>query len=1085
MLMKFFRLAARGLLMLCLPFFFAASLPAGAALAASPAFFLSGHAAAPLTLNEPLLQMPLTSGSVRVGCPTGYPPYSFLDEEGRLKGIYPDIIASLNTRLNGLLLAVPVSGDYPSRNTLAYWDVDVYMGLASHLPANARLSLALFRSRTVYLGPPGQGARSLRQISLPTVALPHTPDLAAVKSQFPDMSFTYRRSLAQAAHEVRVGEAGLIIGDELSIHAEEAGIPEGLAVLGSLGSHCHALGVRPNLENVLTLLDNALHMLPPQEIRQIVKSWSGEPNSSIPSDGERHWLAESPVVRVAVFNRAPFAGISDAQRFVGMAADYVRLLSDSLGLDFVFLSMPGETEAREALRRGEADMTVLPLGDGKDGLLYTRAWQSAPVAIAAPEGSGLARLRDLERKTVAILDGGQVERWLTARSPGVKLLPVADSQAALKAVSKGRAQAAVASLDSLSHYIRHDRLSGLSITGFTPFSLEMSFAVRPELPLLASLLDKGLNAIPEDKAQEIHQHWTRAVEVRFMDWGRFWRWTGGALLCMLLVIWIFAHVNRKLRAEIRQRQKAEDTLKLIFSQMPAALAMCDPQLRCLIANQAVNGPFGLNRESLEGQTLVQAAEKAGLNEGLQQELRRMESMAAAAFRQRRSLTTRHVNAGGGKATHFRTWFVPLFDSHNRPDSLIVLSADISPTLRLAKKLRLALRKADKASQVKSDFLTHMSHELRTPMNGILGLSELLLREEPTPRQRDFLEKIRFSARILVRLIGNILDITKLEEDVLGMSQAAFDLREVLDCVRAVLAASLCAKNLDFRCRLEEGTPQRLIGDRARLTQVLLSLVGNAVKFTVRGGVEIRVSPVKWQGRDIRLRFEIQDSGIGMSEETAASVFSPFFQGDAGMARRYGGAGLGLTIAQRLVRAMHGDIGCKSAPGKGSIFYFTALFGLADAEDNGGDTPAQAPAPIPLSTPTRTVPAAQPQLRGRNILLVEDNAVNQLVARELLAALGAEVDTADDGVQAVEMALRNDYDCILMDIQMPRMDGLEATRRIKEHPSRAGTPIIALTAHAQAADREKSLKAGMVEHIAKPLDPAELHAVLARVLNGAA
>lgn len=1081
--MGFSRRAARGLLMLCLSFFLAASLPAGAALAESPAFFLDGDAAPPLTLNDPLLQTPLTPGSVRIGCPTDYPPYSFLDEEGRLKGIYPDIIASLNMRLNGLLLAVPVSGDYPSRNILTYWDVDVYMGLASDLPANARLSLALFRSKTICLGPAGQNARHLRQIRLRTVALPHTPDLTAVKSQFPNMSFTYRQSLAEAVHAVRVGEAGLILGDEFSIRAGTYGIPDDFAVLGSMGSHYHALGVRPDLKDVLTLLDNALSILPSQEIRQIVKSWSGEGHASIPSDDERHWLAKSPVIRVAVFNRAPYAGISDAQRFVGIAADYVRLLSDSLGLDFVFLPMPAETDAREALRRGEADMTVLPLGEGKDGLLYTRAWQSAPVAIAAPEDSGLARLRDLERKTVAVLDGGLMERWLTARSPGIRLLPVADSRAALEAVNRGKAQAAVACLDSLSHYIRHARLSGLSITGFIPVSLEMSFAVRPDLPLLASLLDKGLSAIPEDKAQEIHQHWTRAVEIRFMDWGRFWRWLGGALLCMLLVVWIFARVNSKLRAEIRQRQKAEGILKLIFSHTPAALALCDPQLRCLTANQAVNGPFGLSKEDLEGQTFVQAAEKASLSVGLRQELRRMENMAAAALRQRRSLTTKHVNAEGGKTMHFKTWFVPLFDSHNRPDSLIVLSADISPTMRLAKKLRLALRKADKASRVKSDFLAHMSHELRTPMNGILGLSELLLREEPTPRQRDFLEKIRFSALILVRLIGNILDISKLEEGVLGMSQRAFDLREVLDSVRGVLSASLCAKNLEFRCRLEEGTPQRLTGDRARLTQVLLSLAGNAVKFTPRGGVEIRVSLVERQGSDIRLRFEIQDSGVGMSEETAAGAFSPFFQGDAGMARRYGGAGLGLTIAQRLVRAMHGDIGCKSAPGKGSIFYFTALFGLAGAENTAEE--AQALAPASAFTVAQAAPDAEPSLRGRHILLVEDNAVNQLVARELLTALGAAVDTADDGVQAVDMALQNDYDCILMDIQMPRMDGLEATRRIKEHPARAGTPIIAFTAHALAAERQKSLKAGMVEHIAKPVNPAELHAVLARVLNGAA
>lgn len=1169
----------------------------------------------PFAVNNRLRDLPLTPGSIRVGCPTDFPPYSFLDEQGRLAGVYPDLITALNLRLNGLLRATPVSGaEYPSRALLMHWSLDAFMGPAEELPANALLSLPLFRSSAVWLGRDQHGARQLRKNPLRVIALPHTPDLAALKSQYPNMSFTWRNGRDAAVAAMRAGEGGLIIGDELAVHSEKRALPPGFAILGSLGSHYHSIGVRPDLEQLLPLLDSALISLPPQERRAIMEAWRGETKSYSLTPEEQAWLAQRPVVRVAVPTWAPYSNFSGEHGFIGMAASCLQELGNRLGIAFQPVPVADGRDALEAVLRGKAEMTaVTPVNARHEpGVLYTQSWLSAPVAIAARSDSGLSRLEKLSGKTLAVIARGLPERWIAARQPGVKLLPVEDCPQALKAVSANRAQAAVDALDTLSHYIRRDHLKQISITGFTPLTLELGFAVRADQPRLAALLDKGLAALPPETMRRIYLQWSQAVEVPFMDWGLFRRYALIALLCMLAIVGIFATVNRRLRREIRDRQKAEGILHQIFSHMPAALILCDAGLRCIAANRHSLETFGLDAARLNGKTFQEAALAEDLPASAAKTLGRLEQTARSAFERHICITLKHVNEPGGQAAYFKTWCMPLFDKSGDPDCLIVLSVDISPSMRLEKELRRqlefskgildslplpvwvydtdsrymlvnkayeeliggpgqellgktvldtpllapelrarfkngldalfasggvlheeisfspaegpertglawlsafavspgepprvagalvditdrkhleeelrrALRAADKASQAKSDFLTHMSHELRTPMNGILGLCDLLLRDELSGRQRDFLEKIHFSAKLLVRLIGDILDFSRMEAGALRLADSAFDLREVLDSVRAALAANCRAKGLDFRISVRPGTPLRLNGDAARLSQVLLNLAANAVKFTEHGGVRIDVCAARLEGRDALLRFAVCDSGMGIDYDAALHVFKPFTQADSGMDRRHGGAGLGLSIAQKLVEAMRGEINCESEPGKGSAFYFTARFSLAEppaGEQPPGSLP---PAPRPGGEP-KSEDFPSPALAGKRLLLVEDNPVNQLVAEELLTAFGALVDTADDGLQGVEKARRQHYDCILMDIQMPRMDGLTAARLLKGDPACAATPIIALTAHALDEDRRKSREAGMAAHLIKPLDPAELRAVLERVLSARA
>jgi PAS domain S-box-containing protein len=397
--------------------------------------------------------------------------------------------------------------------------------------------------------------------------------------------------------------------------------------------------------------------------------------------------------------------------------------------------------------------------------------------------------------------------------------------------------------------------------------------------------------------------------------------------------------------------------------------------------------------------------------------------------------------------------------------------DITEQQELKESLIIAKEVAERANKAKSDFLANMSHEIRTPLNGVIGLTDLVLQTNLQPLQRDYLNKAETAAKALLSVLNSILDYSKIEAHKLILESTLFDIREILDNIKALFSYKAQEKHLSFEIHVDDTVPKTVVGDPLRLQQVLSNLVGNSLKFTDSGYVRISISATT-QEKNHKLKFDISDSGIGMTPEQQKELFQPFSQVDASFTRKFGGTGLGLMITKELVELMGGKITIQSSPDHGSTFSFTIVY---DNDD------------IIISQLTKKVPAPNeinplPSTKTIHILIVEDNDLNQLVATERLKQMGITSSIANNGLEALEMVKQHEYNAILMDLQMPVMDGLEATREIRKLKGKENLPIIALSAAVLQDDLELARKAGMNDHIAKPIDKVALQNVLAKWLS---
>ncbi len=511
--------------------------------------------------------------------------------------------------------------------------------------------------------------------------------------------------------------------------------------------------------------------------------------------------------------------------------------------------------------------------------------------------------------------------------------------------------------------------------------------------------------------------------------------------------------HKLFEARLRESQQLLNTL---VQSARSVIFVKDAEGRHLLANPSFEQATGVPVAKALGKTDLEIM-PSGVAEAIRlQDQRVMHAREAMTFEEM-------VPQADGTKRHYLTTKVPLVNDQGEVYGLCGIATDITERKQHEMQLNEAKVAAEAASRAKSEFLANMSHEIRTPMNAIMGLSHLVLKTELSERQRDYAKRIMASSRNLLGILNDVLDVSKIEAGKLELEQSEFDLRQVLSHVQDIVSEQAQDKHLAIHFDLPKEVPAHLVGDPLRLGQVLLNLTANAVKFTEKGWVALSVVCLDHLPDQATLRFKVQDTGIGIHPDTLPKLFQPFTQADSSTTRRYGGTGLGLTISQRLVALMGGTLSAESEPGRGSCFQVTLSLGVADAPTLTADNPHES------ST-------GQPLLRG-HVLLAEDNETNRLVAEAMLRTLGVKVSMVENGAEALRRVLTEHppFDLLFMDVQMPEMDGLEATRRLRAAGERL--PIVAMTAHAMAEERQRCLDAGMDDHLAKPFEPPQLRKLL--------
>lgn len=787
-------------------------------------------------------------------------------------------------------------------------------------------------------------------------------------------------------------------------------------------------------------------------------------------------------VRVGVYHNEPKIFIDAEQKPAGILIDLLDNLAAQVGWKLVYVPCAWQ-ECLNALEAGHIDLMPDVAYSPERDLLFD--FHSTPVLhswsqVFSRKGLNINSVFDLEGKTVAVLEGSIQQTSIISMIHGfglkVQMIPVESFDDAFGRVASGQVDAVITNnLFGVFNIERYQMVD--TPVAFMPARLFYATAEGRNADLLATIEQtlKAWLSDPDSAYFQILKKWRGQSPTAFVP-TYVWRLLA-ALGMLLVLVSIIALVLRwQVKLKVRHLVAEKAKVQAILDALPDLLFEID-----------VDGRID-SFHSRDAELLVAPpADLIGrlLTEVLPADVARVcQSALAEAADHGVSIGKQYaLEVAGGQ--HFFELSVArkAVDSGQKP-SFIVLVRDITERKQAldelarhhdqleeqvklrTQELRLAKEAAETANIAKSAFLANMSHEIRTPLNAITGMAHLIRRAGLNADQSARLDKLELASNHLLGVINTVLELSKIEAGKFALEQIPIRIENVLGNVVSMLHDRAKAKQLTLITEFE-ALPRHLLGDPVRLEQALINYATNAIKFTESGQITLRAKILQESALDVLLRFEVEDTGIGIEPAVLSRLFSAFEQADNSTTRKYGGTGLGLAITKKLAQLMEGEAGAYSSPGKGSTFWFSAR--LQKFESTEETVEPINPADVEL--------ILKRDFAGRRVLLVEDEPVNREIALILLEDVGLQVDLAHDGVEAVDLVKKQAYDLILMDVQMPNLDGLDATRQIRELAFGATVPVLAMTANAYAEDKARCLAAGMDDFISKPVDPDILFGVL--------
>lgn len=781
------------------------------------------------------------------------------------------------------------------------------------------------------------------------------------------------------------------------------------------------------------------------------------------------------IIFVAEPTDAPF-NFEHKGQLAGTNVELVQWMAAEMGF-MTRIRSASHAEALLLIESGKADAFCSRVYNKKetDTLGFSSVIQNSSMSIFVPiNNQAISGIYDLYDKNVAIMASGSAMEVLQDRAITCSMKFVSTASECAELLRNGSVDAAIANDIMIEHNMRSRGHYDLKKVGNALYSEKICMAVLKENKELLNILNQGIKEARHTGTMDrIQAKW---LEMEYPNAPTESTFPLNTVLIIVSVTSGIAAIaiafillsNRKLHHMVNERthqySESEDRLRQIFENSPDAVFVLDKEGHIITANSRACKSVKMKKQELLSKRIHELApavfyDEVNLNmrQWFSGSITQCEGtmMASDGSLTPIEMTGSLQNLGGRKVLQMHVRDITLRkDAEDKLHTAKQMAENAKEMAENAKEL------AERASLAKSEFLANMSHEIRTPLNGIVGMAQLISDTTLTGEQTNCVDTIQQSSNGLLNIINHVLDISKIEAGQMDVQENVFDLHELTDNLRKMFHAQAEQIGIELKCTCQDNVPLYVIGDHGLIEQILVNLVGNALKFTHQGSITLNIECPKKTARGAELYFQVIDTGIGISPDKQQTVFEKFIQADGSGKRMYGGTGLGLAICRQLVELMGGKIGVISSEGQGSTFYFNLML-----KQSSHPTSLQ---PLETAAVRTTISST---LR---VLLVEDNLVNQKVATAILKKAGCNVTTAGNGQDAIQQIRKNKYDIILMDCQMPVMDGFEATAKIRAMKDDiSNIPIIALTAHAMKEDRQKCIAGGMDDYISKPVSRQEL------------